>query len=97
MILTHMDAVRRARLGAQSTEHAFLVVDGISQQITANHGARFLIYFTGGRLINVDAIDRTCFGTHITGDATIDFKLVDASIARGESDLFKRILDRNRR
>lgn len=98
MQLAHVDAVGWAWLGAQRTEKALAVVDGVADQLAAFGVdlAGFLVDLSGPGFVDVDAIDRAGLSAHVAGDAFVLLELMNATISRRESQPLLGILNRDR-
>ena len=96
--LSHVDAIGRARLGAQRAEQAFAVIDRESQELAVFrvghvNRAGILVDPAGSCFIDVDAVDGASFSAQIAGDAFLGFEFVDAAIAWGEAEALLGVLD----
>lgn len=89
----HVDAIGGTGLGAESAEEALGVVDGIAEEFSADGFAGGLVEFSGGGLVDVDAIDGAGLGALVAGDTEIGVELVDAAVTRREGESLFGVLD----
>jgi hypothetical protein len=83
---THENTIDRTWLDAQSTKHAFGIVNCVAGNLKS---------FTAldSFLANVDAIDGACLGALIASDARGQVETVKSAIASRNRDCFLRVLE----